>query len=486
VGPVQAAIGDLQKAYQTASAAVGASAPNPLFLGQLLDGFGSLLAPNYQTPRSVQMNIGFQRELHHGTILSVDWLRNVATRYFLGRDTNMVGSANHLNLIAARSAISTTTGGFGCAGGTSAAAIDCAIANGATMTDFAGNGLDSSGNYLSGLGAAVFGLTADTGAAFGGINPIVGRNVMFFPAGRSVYNGLQMSLRSQLHDPVRGLHGVNLQVSYALSRFASNVPTTGAQIGDQDFLPVASDFNNPSHYFGPSGSDRTHQISFGTIFEVSHAGRISFIGHFDSPLPLTLYIPNQGGPGNIFRTDITGDGYFGGQSGTGNIGFGDVLPGTNIGSFGRSVTASSLGAAIASYNRNFAGTLTPAGQALVTAGLMTQAQLQALGGVMPNIQAPPPGNVGLGWLRTFDATYSYPIKIKERFTIEPSISAFNMFNFANFDASNNKLGAILDGAAGDANGTTAANRVASRTGVGSGVFTLGGPRQMEFGLKLTF
>jgi hypothetical protein len=83
-------------------------------------------------------------------------------------------------------------------------------------------------------------------------------------------------------------------------------------------------------------------------------------------------------------------------------------------------------------------------------------------------------------------TYAYPIKIKESITIEPSVSAFNLFNFANFDQSSNKLGAILDGAPGDANGTTALNRISTRTGVGSGVFTLGGPRQMEFSLKISF
>jgi hypothetical protein len=437
------------------------------------------------------MNIGFQRELHPGTVLSVDFLRNVATHYLLGHDTNQVGNSKFLEMPAALNAIAATVGA-GCGpvtAATSVAAVQCYLAAnpGATMDAFAGNGLDSAGKYLGGLGAPVFGLTPDTGAAFGGINPLVGRNVMYFPAGRSVYDGLQMSLRSQLHNLAPGIHGLNLQVSYALSRFSSNVPTTGAQIGDQDFLPVASDFNNTSSYFGPSGSDRTHQVSFGTIFDLAKAGRFSFIGHFDSPLPLTLYMPtNAGEAGNIFRTDFTGDGYFGGQSGTGNVGFGDVLPGTNIGSFGRSVSANTVNTVINNYNGSYAGHLTPAGQALVSAGLMTQAQLVSLGAVMPTIQTAPPGNVGLGWLRTFDVTYAYPFKVTERFSVEPSISVFNLFNFANFDASNNKLGAILDGAPGDANGTTTGNRVATRTGVGSGVFTVGSPRQMEFSLKVKF
>lgn len=484
VGAVQAAIGDLQKEYQANALALGANGPNGAYLGTLLNSLTSAFAPNFQTPRSVQMNIGIQRELHPGTVLSVDYVRNVATHYLLGHDTNHVGDAKYLNKTAALNAIGATTTAFGCGGGTDSTAIDCAIGAGATMVDFAGNGLDSGGQFLGGFPAALFGLTPDTAAAFGGINPNVGRNTMFFPAGRSVYNGLQMSLRSQVKHPMRGISGMNVQVSYALSRFDSNV---AGGIGDQDFLPVAADFNNPTSAYGPSSQDRTHQVSFGTIFDLFRAGRLSFIGHFDSPLPNTLFLPTVGGtPGEIFRTDVNGDGEFGGQSQTGNGAFGDILPGTNVGSFGRGVTASSLGSAIGRYNSNFAGTITPAGQALINAGLFTQTELVNAGAVMPTLAAPPPGNIGLGWLKTFDITYAYPIKIKERVEIIPSVSAFNAFNFANFDGPTNKMSGILstDGAPGSPNGTP--DRSATRIGVGSGIFALGGPRQMEFGLRITF
>ena len=498
VGPVQAAIGDLQKQYQANALALGPKGPNGAYLGNLLSGLGSLFAPNFQTPRSVQMNIGIQREIHPGTTLSVDYVRNVATHYLLGHDTNHVGDARYLDKTAAANAITGTVANCGAASIQASYSSNCLTdpANGttdggtwvprpATIVDYAGNGLDSAGKLLAGFGPEAFGITPPF-AAFPGINPTVGRNTMYFPAGRSVYSGLQMSLRSQVKNPVRGIRGMNMQISYALSRFESNVPG-GANLADQDFLPVAADFRNPGSAYGPSSQDRTHQFSFGTIFDLAHAGRVSFIGHFDSPLPDTLFLPSSGGlPGEIFRTDFNGDGQFGGQSSTGNSSYGDVLPGTNIGAFGRSVSTGNLAAAINNYNSKYAGTLTPAGQALVTAGLMTQTDLTSLGAVMPTVSAPPAGNVGLSWLRTFDITYAYPIRIKERFEIIPSISAFNAFNFANYDAPNNKMGGVLDGAAGDANGTTAANRVATRTGVGSGVFTLGGPRQLEFGLKVTF
>ncbi len=145
-----------------------------------------------------------------------------------------------------------------------------------------------------------------------------------------------------------------------------------------------------------------------------------------------------------------------------------------------------MNSTIQSFNSNFAGGLTPAGRDLVAANLLTTSQLQALGATIPNIPSAPPGNVGLSWLRSFDLTLAWPLKLGERFTFEPTVSAFNLFNLANFDGPGNKLGGILNGGAGEVNGTTAVNRSATRTGPGSGVFTLGSPRQLEFGVKVVF
>src|SRR5207245_10146187 len=98
----------------------------------------------------------------------------------------------------------------------------------------------------------------------------------------------------------------------------------------------------------------------------------------------------------------------------------------------------------------------------------------------------PPGKVGLSWVRSLDLTLAWQLKLGERFTFEPTVSAFNLFNLANCDGPGNKLGGILNGGAGEVNGTTAANRFATRTGPGSGVFTLGAPRQVEFGVRISF
>jgi hypothetical protein len=48
------------------------------------------------------------------------------------------------------------------------------------------------------------------------------------------------------------------------------------------------------------------------------------------------------------------------------------------------------------------------------------------------------------------------------------------------------LNGLLTGAAGQINGTTPEGHNVDRVGVGTGVYSLGAPRQIEFGLRLTF
>jgi hypothetical protein len=97
--------------------------------------------------------------------------------------------------------------------------------------------------------------------------------------------------------------------------------------------------------------------------------------------------------------------------------------------------------------------LTPAGQALVNSKLFTQAQLVSLGAVVPTIPAPLSNNAGNSMYKDVDTVLTWPIKLKERFTIEPSVGVFNLFNFANFGTLNGQL----FGGPGSANGTIAGN-----------------------------
>ena len=158
----------------------------------------------------------------------------------------------------------------------------------------------------------------------------------------------------------------------------------------------------------------------------------------------------------------------------------------------RSVSPKNLAAYISHFNSTVAGTLTPAGQALVTAGLFTQQQLVTLGAVVPTIQAPPANNAGNGYYKDVDAVLSWPFKLQEKLTVLPSFSFFNVFNFVNFGALGLPLSGTNDsltGGDGSINGTVAGTNPSSNTiriGRGTGVFAVGAPRETEFGLRIDF
>jgi len=356
--------------------------------------------------------------------------------------------------------------------------VACAINNGARITDYASNGLDSGYSLCGGVACPT--------AAFPGINPNVGANQMLSPIGRSVYNGLQTSLRQDVRNPLPGVHYLNLQVSYAFSRYVSTAR-------DNDFINYPTDNANPTHYIGPNGLDRTHQLSFGGTMDIPAHFRVSVISHFDSPLATNVTLPVSGLPGGIFQTDLTGDGTGDGSSAS-NAGVGDLLPHTNVGGFGREFGVGGLNQIISNFNNTMVGQATPAGQVLISNGLFTLAQLQQLGGVIGGqptggtapIPLAPLNAVGQAWLKAFDLSLSWAYRFRDRLEIRPGVSVFNVFNFANFDGPAVPFSTILDGTPGSPNGTTNPQPTALRLGLGSGVNALGSPRVIEFSLKMSF
>ncbi len=524
-----ACIAAFQAKFQAAAAAHPTS-PNATYLpteianGEPVNGGAGTFAPNFKVPRSVQMNIGIQREIRPGMLLTVDYLRNVDTHYLLSIDENHTGDAAYFNLPAAQAAIARTLG-F-CGEGTVAKSliscpddplgpVDAAnlaaagtpyTARPATIGDFATNGLDSNGDIAanSQCGGGLAG-SYQYACAFDGINPAIGQAFFLEPVGRGVYNAMDVKWQDNVHHPFKGVSYLNFQATYTLSRFQNTGATDAnfaagtAGTSDQDFINYALDNRDPGRFMGDSILDRTHQFNFGGWADLPAGFRLGMIGHFWSPLAVTP-LTNGTGAGAIFKTDFTGDGTtsdplpIAQTSPTcGDLGGSCTYTTYKTGAFGRSLSPAGLAAAIANYNTNIVGKgmLTPAGQDVVNAGLMTAAQLVALGGAPQAIGLPPADPASLAWLRALDLEISYHYSFfNERLTVTPSVGFFNLFNFANFDAPLSILGGALTGTPGTINGTsnnpTSPVYRTDRIGTGSGVFAFGSPRAIEWGMKLTF
>lgn len=434
-------IGQTQRDYQTASAAVPFDPNGTILIEANGTTFQSIIVQDYSTPYAIHTNFGFERELKPGWVMSVDFVRAKNLHHNIIRDFNRDFAANTLNVASAQARINTVLAGRG------EASIDEAIANGATISTF---GLANS---------------------FQGIDPNFDAINVIMSSGRSEYKALQVRSTARFGDVGSHLKNFFMNISYSLSRF------TGMST-DQDFLPSATfadDLFNPRNR-GPAGLDRTHQLSAQFFFEIPWGIKFNWNQRWSTARPQNLLVQAVGGSNAIFSSDFDGDGTTG-----------DFLPGVSRGEFGRGISSvEELNSAITQYNNSVAGTVTPAGQALISAGLFTQAQLVALGAVAQPVALAPGDQVFNDSFITSDVRISKLIHVGgERVTIEPQFEIFNLFNVANYGILGNTIQGNLTGQAGAPNGTVQGNRT-NLIGLGSGSFSQGIPRSIQFGLRVSF
>jgi len=382
------------------------NSPTQAFTANRGVGSSSIFPGTYQIPYSMQFSIGAQRELRQNLVLSADYvrIRGVGLPY-VTNDYERRSAARTLDPAAARAQVAKTIG-------VSVANLNTAAIDTYLAANSAANPKPTIATFALGTGTNNFytGLTKDIDLA----NIVTG--------GFSLYQGLQVKLdgRMRTGDDSRLRHllrELNYTVSYALSRATA---TSGQN--SLEFEGGATFNDNINGAYGPTGNDRTHIFTAGALMTVPFGFRINQIWSFRTAVASNLTVPfldSFAAANAIFTTDLDGDGRTG-----------DLLPGTNIRHFGRKIKSfEQLNRIITDFNNNVAGKLTPAGQALVTAGIFTEAQLRTLGATVKPIPLAPVNNP---WpfenLINLDARITRPIKIKEKLTIEPSLDVFNVFN----------------------------------------------------------
>ena len=481
----------LQNQYQTNTKANSLSS-NGSYVGATGQVAGLYGAP-YRTPYATQFNFGIQRELFKGGIISADYVHNATLKIGTEVDQNHVGAARTFNKAAAQNAIATANASVGC--GTTDVA--CGIRNGLQIANYAAAGLDSGNERFGGFPAANKGLTPATGAAFAGDNPLLGNGDFILPLGRTGYDALQVVFHQVATHPAPGIVSANIQVSYSYSRIVSTYDNAGQGGSDAFFPSVAGNNDDPNSIIGRAGLDHKHEINFGGSTRLKYGFQVGVIGHFYSAPPSSLTLDNgviQNG--NIFQSDLNGDGTTG-----------DLLPGTTAGDYMHRIKSGTLQSAISGFNGQYANRLTPAGQQVVNAGLFTQAQLVSIGGAIQPL-------AGLGsttainnpTFRTLDVNVSYPIplaRFREGLSLEPAVALYNVANLSNYSTlgstlNNTSDGTIVNGLNQNTSTRTGPNEPGTgansgyavqnglRTVRGSGTFDQGGPRTVEFQLKLNF
>ena len=303
---------------------------------------------------SLQFNIGVQRQLRPGIILTVDYVRNRGIGLpILGVDYDREFDAGYLDVAAAGAQIGRVLAGR---------TVDQWIASNPRGT------------------IASFGLFTD--AVWPGITPDF-IQALFQARGLTLYRALAVSLRGSSGVGSRWFRDLNYLLTYSLSRTQASSLVLNPENGSN--AANSRNWNSPD-WFGPVAFDHTHTVR--ALLRGRIPGGIDLTAQaiFQTPSPDTLFFPLIGpaasSQGYPFIEDLNGDGRAT-----------DLLPGVTAGQFGRKVRSlQDVNRAIQAYNGAMAGTFTPHGEALIAAGLFTADQLRRLSGVTPAIPLIPDAN----------------------------------------------------------------------------------------------
>lgn len=396
IGQVQAALGSAYSNYK-----FDPHTGKPVFETSKGLTYGGMVPGNqFKIPYGLQFNIGIQHELKPGTVLQADYVYNHGVGLgFLLYDAEKRHDASTLNATNAQAQMADVLGGL---------TVDQWMA------------ANPGGDVSS------FGLMKDS--IFQGLSSDYTR-ARFLTGGFTKYRALQVSLRGVQREPLfRMLKDVGYSVSYAYGRTESTAANSRVE-----FLNAVYDNHKPnrSEDFGPNNLDFTHMLTSALTMRVPGGFQIKSLWTFRTPGAQDLLVPNLGGATSgssaYFATDLNGDG------GYGTAPRQDLLPGAVAGAFGRGIKSfKQLNDIINAFNHQYAGKLTPAGQALVTAGLFSEAQLKQLGAVIPSIPLVPLSNPN-PWHNFFvtDVRLDRPVKLsklREGLEVAPFVDFYNLFN----------------------------------------------------------
>ncbi len=326
-------------------------------------------------------------------MFSADYVREIGTQFPLGIDTNHVGDSSlpdrrrqfqpiPCSIPMRRSCrrsmprwLPTRCRGAGCptlypapfTSSSSQAAVNCYLT---TVPDREHHGFRAPWSgfvecvlrtvSVLGLRQAASGVRRSQSS--GGIEPYV------LSQRTSLYTGIAAGLPHDHRRRTRcgGCSGSRRRFITRFSKYKSNIAEPNGSGGDYSLLNVAENYNRPHRgYWGDSGMDRTHQLIFNPTagFAARAAAFHDNTSGFAAPADRLCSTAERGRSGRekSSAATITGDGTVG-----------DLLPATFIGSTGKYSTAD-VTKAIAYYNANFAGRLTPAGATLVNSGLFSAA-----------------------------------------------------------------------------------------------------------------